>query len=165
MINAAKSLENFFRKLNQTKKTVVQEQGFSLIEILVALTLLGIAGTFVAGKIFDQLEQGKVQAASIQMNSLKGSLKEFRRKCGFYPSTEDGLYALVEAPSSRECRNYPADGFLEEGVIPLDPWDYDFQYTSDGKSFEIISSGPDNEMGTDDDISSKRKQREGKGGR
>ncbi len=165
MINAAKSLKSFFRKLNETKKTVIQEQGFSLIEILVALTLLGIAGTFVAGKIFDQLEQGKVQAAGIQMNSLKGSLKEFRRKCGFYPSTEDGLYALVEAPSSRECRNYPADGFLEEGVIPLDPWDYDFQYSSDGKSFEIISSGPDNEMGTDDDISSKRKQREGKGGR
>lgn len=165
MINAPKSLEKFFRKLNQTKKAVIQEQGFSLIEILVALTLLGIAGTFVAGKIFDQLEQGKVQAAGIQMNSLKGSLKEFRRKCGFYPSTEDGLYALVEAPSSRECRNYPADGFLEEGVIPLDPWDYDFQYNSDGKSFEIISSGPDNEMGTDDDISSKRKQRQGKGGR
>ncbi|MBC97680.1 MAG: type II secretion system protein GspG [Halobacteriovoraceae bacterium] len=166
MMKSVKTVAQFFEKLDQKKvsnHTLQNEKGFSLIEILVALTLLGIAGTFVASKIFDQLEEGKKQAAEIQINSLKGSLKEFRRKCGFYPSTEDGLYALVEAPSSKECRNYPAEGFLEEGVIPLDPWDYDFQYNSDGKSFEIISGGPDNEIGTEDDISSKRKQREARG--
>ena len=162
-----KTLRRFFKELDnaetvETKKVLNNQKGFSLIEILVALTLLGIAGTFVAGKIFDQLEDGKKQAAGIQINSLKTGLKEFRRKCGFYPSSEDGLNALVEPPSGRECRNYPPEGFLEDGVVPLDPWDYDFQYSSDGRTFEIVSGGPDNEIGTEDDISSVRKQRESK---
>ncbi len=162
-----KSFEQFAKALKSpkklSKKQLTNQSGFSLIEILVALTLLGIAGTFVAGKIFEQLEEGKMKAADIQINTIKGTLKEFRRKCGFYPSTEDGLNALVEAPSSRECRNYPPEGFLEDGFVPLDPWEYDYSYTSDGSTFEIVSGGPDNEIGTDDDISSKRKPKQAKG--
>ena len=134
-------------------------QGFSLIEILVALTLLGIAGTFVAGKIFEKLEEGQVQAASIQMNALKSNLKEFRRKCGFYPASGDGLEALVQAPTSKECKNYPPEGFLEDGMVPADPWDEEYAYKLDGSQPEIISGGPDKEIGTEDDISSIRRKK------
>lgn len=158
-----KSLNGFLKEFTTPRNQISNESGFSLIEILVALTLLGIAGTFVAGKIFESMEEGKVQAAKVQISNLKGALQNFRRKCGFYPSSEDGLMGLVQAPSGRECRSYPPEGFLEDGVLPLDPWEYDYSYSSDGKTFEIISGGSDNEIGTEDDISSKRKQRQGKG--
>ncbi len=130
-------------------KTIVQTQrGFSLIEILIALTLLGIAGAFVAGKVFDQLYEGEVKSTRIQMNNLDARLKEFRRKCGFYPTTEQGLEALVTKPSGgRECRDYPPNGFIEDSQVPKDPWNNDFIYESDGKTFNIISYGPDGEAG------------------
>lgn len=148
-------------EVKKEEKTVrTSEAGFSLIEILVALTLLGIAGTFVAGKIFEKLEEGQIQAAKIQMNALEANLKEFRRKCGFYPEQGDGLNALIQPPTGKECKNYPPDGFLEDGVIPLDPWDMDYVYKLEGKRPVIYSSGPDQELETEDDISSAPQKRE-----
>lgn len=160
MISALTYLKALFREEARKKaKNLNNEQGFSLIEILVALTLLGIAGTFVAGKIFEKLEEGQIQAAKIQMESLEAQLKEFRRKCGFYPPQADGLNALIEKPSGRDCKNYPPEGFLEDGVIPLDPWDMDYVYKLDGSKPYIISSGPDQELETEDDISSRPEKR------
>ncbi len=134
---------DFYKKFKATAK-----KGFSLIEILVALTLLGIAGAFVAGRIFDQLHEGQVRSAKIQMNNLQARLQDFRRRCGFYPTTDQGLESLVSKPTSgRECRNYPPDGFIEGGRIPLDPWDNPYVYESDGREFNIISYGADGAPG------------------
>jgi general secretion pathway protein G len=138
------------RSLKQFNKVALtnSSKGFSLIEILIALTLLAIAGTFVAGKILDNLHEGQVNSTKIQMSSLDGRLKEFKRKCGFYPTTEQGLEALVSKPSGgRECRDYPPNGFIEDNTIPKDPWDHDFVYESDGKTLNIYSYGPDGEAG------------------
>lgn len=131
------------------EKTIINNQkGFSLIEILIALTLLAIAGTFVAGKFMDSLNEGQVKSAKIQMSSLEARLKEFRRKCMFYPTTEQGLEALVTKPTTgRECKDYPASGFIEGESVPLDPWDNEFIYESDGKTFNIYSYGPDGAPG------------------
>ena len=123
-------------------------RGFSLIESLIALTLLGIVGTFVAGRIIQQLEEGQVQATEIQIRNFAARLQDFRRKCGFYPSEAQGLHALVEAPSGdegRECRNYPEGGFIDsESSIPPDPWNNEYQYTLAGRSeFNVYSFGPD----------------------
>lgn len=132
------------------------QSGFTLIEILIALTLIALAGTFVAGKFFENLHEGQVNSTKIQMSNLDGRLKEFRRKCGFYPSTEQGLEALVTKPSGgRECKDYPQNGFVEDNQVPKDPWDHDFLYESDGKTFNISSLGADGEAGgtgTDADI-------------
>lgn len=135
----------FHSKTSTPKLIAKNTKGFSLIEILIALTLLGIAGTFVAGRIFESLHEGQVQSAKIQMSSLGNLLQEYRRKCNYYPSTEQGLEALLTKPSGgvRECRNYPSGGFLETPSLPLDPWDGPFVYTSDGRSFNIMSYGPD----------------------
>ncbi len=134
--------QNFNEKIRKS------HQGFSLIEILIALTLLGIAGAFVAGKVLDQLHEGEVKSAKIQMSNLDARLKEFRRKCGFYPTTEQGLEALVTKPSGgRECKDYPPNGFIEDNIVPKDPWNNDFVYESDGKSVNILSYGPDGEAG------------------
>ncbi|MCP4913137.1 MAG: type II secretion system major pseudopilin GspG [Oligoflexia bacterium] len=144
------------RKLVQLERQVMKSQaGFSLVEILVALTLIGLAGTFVVGKIFDQLLQGQIESVNIQMGSFKKLLGDYRYKCGTYPSTEQGLDALVQKPTAgKECKKYPPDGFIQDGVLPVDPWDEDYLYKSDGKKYEIISIGPDREEGTEDDISS-----------
>lgn len=160
MMKTLEHVSSFKKALKEaTKETLRDQKGFSLIEILVALTLLGIAGTFVAGKIFEQLEEGQIQATKIQMEAIEANLKEFRRKCGFYPPETDGLNALISKPSGKECKNYPPEGFLEDGVIPLDPWETEYLYKLSGSKPEVISAGPDQQFETEDDISSNKKPR------
>jgi general secretion pathway protein G len=139
------------------EKALLQNQkGFSLIEILIALTLMVGAGVFVVGKFMDNLNEGQVSSAKIQMSNLDARLKDFRRKCNFYPTTEQGLDALITKPTGgRECKDYPTNGFIDGEKIPEDPWGHEFQYESDGKTFNIYSYGPDGEPGgegTDADI-------------
>lgn len=145
--------------LKQLKVIVKSEQGMSLIEILIALTLLALAGTFVGGRVFENLQEGKVQTAKIQMKSLSDRLKEFRRDCNTYPTSDQGFDALIEKPTGgRECKRYAPGGYIEGGKIPLDPWDNEYIYESDGKTFTIISLGADNAEGgegVDADINSK----------
>ena len=140
--------KNLLKVLKKSLKLALKNnQAFSLIEILIALTLMGIAGTFVAGKIFDQLHEGRLKATKIQMQSLSQRLKEFRRHCGYYPTSDQGLEALVSKPTSgRECKRYAPNGYID-GDVPLDPWDNDYVYTSNGKKFDIISYGSDGAEG------------------
>jgi len=128
--------------------SIQNQKGFSLIEILIALTLLALAGTFVAGKIFDNLHEGQVSSAKIQMQNISERLKEFRRHCGQYPTTEQGLKALVEKPSgSPECTRWNPEGYIEGGKVPQDPWEEEFVYESDGRKFNVYSLGPDKAEG------------------
>lgn len=141
------------------KMIMKSQAGMSLIEILIALTLLALAGTFVGGRVFEQLQEGKVSSARIQIKSLGDRLKEFRRDCNFLPTTDMGLDALVTKPEGgRDCKRYAPGGYIQEGKVPQDPWDTEFIYESDGKTFEIKSLGADNAEGgegSDADISSK----------
>lgn len=145
--------------LTDIRKLVQSQGGMSLIEILIALTLLGLAGTFVATKVIDRLNEGQIQTAKIQIRSLAERLKEYRRDCGMYPTTEQGLDALIEKPTGgeRECRKYAPGGYIENGKIPKDPWEFDYEYTSDGRTITIKSFGNDGVEGgegVDADISS-----------
>lgn len=141
------------------RNILASQQGLSLIEILIALTLLALAGTFVGGQVFDNLQEGKVQTAKIQIKSIADRLKEFRRDCGYYPTTDQGLDALLEKPTGgRECKRYAPSGYIEGGKVPVDPWDGEYIYESDGKTFTIISLGNDGAEGGegfDADINSK----------
>jgi len=142
----------------QTFKSQSAQAGFSLVEILIALTLMGIAGTFVVGKLYERLQEGQVQSAKIQIKGLGDRLRDFKRHCGYYPSTEQGLDALIEAPTTgRECKRYAPGGYIDGGKIPLDPWDNEYMYESDGRNYTIISLGNDGiegGEGSDADISS-----------
>ena len=138
---------------NNTTSIIINnsQKGFSLIEILIALALLAGAGTFVAGKIFDQLYEGQVESTKIQMSSLADRLKEYRRHCGSYPTADQGLDALIQKPSGgKECKRYNPGGYIEGGRLPKDPWDEDFIYESDGRKFNIFSLGQDREEGGED---------------
>jgi general secretion pathway protein G len=145
--------------LKDMKNILKSEQGLSLIEILISLTLLALAGTFVGGKVFDNLQEGKQQTARIQIKSLGERLKEFRRDCNFLPDTTMGLDALVNKPQGgRECKRYAPGGYIEGGKVPVDPWDAEYVYESDGKTYTITSYGGDNAEGGegfDADITSK----------
>ncbi|HSG30226.1 MAG TPA: type II secretion system major pseudopilin GspG [Thermodesulfobacteriota bacterium] len=132
--------------------------GFTLIEILVVVIIIGTIASIVGVNIVQKLEEAKIDTTKIQITNLESGLKLFKIKNGFYPETDQGLEALVSAPSvGREVKH--STGFIDGDKIPLDGWGSEFEYigpdqTGD-KSYEIISPGPDAQLQTEDDISSK----------
>ncbi len=126
------------------------QAGFSLVEILVSLTLLALAGTFVATKVFDSLQEGYQKNARIQISGFRTALEEFRRHCNQFPTTQQGLESLISKPSvAPDCSNYPPSGILNLNKVPLDPWNNQYIYESDGNKYTITSLGRDKKEGGD----------------
>ena len=126
-------------------QTVLSSQrGMSLVEILIAITLLGVVGTLVVSNVMDSLREGETETAKIQINNFGKILLDYKRKCGIYPDSDQGLNALVEAPTTgRTCKRYPPNGFLSDNKVPDDPWGNPYEYESDGRTYTIISFGVD----------------------
>lgn len=137
------------------------EAGFTLIELLIVIAVIGLIGTLVATNVMKRFDEAKVSATYAQMRQLGVVLDDFRRVCGFYPSTEQGLDALVKAPQGRECKNYDPEGFVKGGRVPKDAWNDDFVYEGDGSKYVIRSLGRDGAAGGsgfDKDLSSDDQQ-------
>jgi len=137
------------------------KHGFSLTEVLVALVILTIIGAIVAGSVAGQLERAKVDTTRIQIKTLADQLRLFQAQQGFLPTQQQGLQALVEAPTRPPLApRYPSGGYLESRNVPADAWGNAFLYLIPGRNgtaFEIISYGADGiEGGTaaDADLSS-----------
>ena len=123
------------------------ERGFSLIELMIVIAILGLLIGFVGPKLIASFDKAKVETTRMQMKQLASTLKTYRLDCGQYPTTDQGLDALVSKPSAgSECKNYAPGGYLEKKV-PKDAWDMDFLYNSDGNTFEIKSMGADKKEG------------------
>lgn len=139
------------REINELESSRANaEAGFSILEILIGLALIAGIGSIVVTSVMKSAHEGKVQTAKIQMNGFADALKHFRRHCGRYPTTEQGLRALIEKPTSgRECKRYQPGGYLNEDAteIPLDPFDSEYYYVSDGRKFNIASFGTDGVQG------------------
>ncbi len=134
------------------KRNILQNnKGFTLIEILVVVIILSILVAVVAPRILERPEQAKRTAAGIQIRNIEGAIKLFYLDNGFYPTTEQGLDALVEKPTTgRIPKKYKDGGYLEGGKMPLDPWDNAFIYISPGihnREYDIESFGADSEDG------------------
>jgi general secretion pathway protein G len=121
-------------------------QGFTLIEIMVVIVILGVLAALIAPKFIGQEEKAKRIQTKVQIKSLETALQLYRLDNGKYPTTEQGLQALVEAPAAGElAKSWREGGYLEKGKVPKDPWRNDYIYLSPGThgDFDLISYGPD----------------------
>ncbi len=128
---------------------LLDQRGMSLIEILIVITLMAVVGTIAATQVTARLQDGYRDTARTQISALKGMMQEFYRYCNHYPTTEQGLDALVSKPTSApECPNYPSSGIIADGKVPKDPWGnmYDYQSPDGGKTFVITSFGRDGKL-------------------
>ena len=117
-------------------------KGFSLIELLVVLVILGLLGGLVGPRLFDRVDLSKVDAAQAQVRMLKAALGTFRLDVGRYPTTEEGLGALAYRPSNLKRWNGP---YLDEEV-PEDPWGNEYVYMDQAENFQgfaLYSRGGD----------------------
>ncbi|MFH1984359.1 MAG: type II secretion system major pseudopilin GspG [Pseudomonadota bacterium] len=117
---------------------VGSDTGFTLIELMVVLVILGILAGLIVPKLMGRPDEAKQLKARMQIESIETALKLFKLDNGNYPSTEQGLQALVQQPESGQpARQWRAGGYLEKGKIPKDPWGNDFIYLSPGVNGEI----------------------------
>jgi len=127
-----------------------RSRGFTLIELMVVVVILGILALYVAPKIMGRPDEAKQVKAKMDIASLETALKLYRLDNGFYPSTEQGLAALVQMPQSGQIpKNWKEGGYLEKGQVPKDPWGNEFVYLSPGNhgEFDIICYGADGVAG------------------
>lgn len=133
-------------------KRLNDNRGFTLIEIMVVVVILGILAGIVVPRLLDRPEEARRTKAAVQIKSLEEALGLFKLDNGFYPSTEQGLQALVSKPDSgRVPSKYRAGGYIKK--VPQDPWDNAYLYLAPGAhgDFDLISYGPDGESGGEGD--------------
>lgn len=120
--------------------------GFTLIEILVVVVIIGILAALVVPNFIGRPDQAKVTAARADINALSNALDMYRLDNHSYPSTDQGLEALVQKPSGfPEPKNYPPEPYVKK--LNTDPWGSSYVYLSSGTSFELYSLGADGQEG------------------
>ncbi|TVP60269.1 MAG: type II secretion system protein GspG [Halomonadaceae bacterium] len=123
-------------------------KGFTLIEIMVVMVILGLLVAMVAPNIMGRGDDARVTTAKAQMRNISNALDMYRLDNSHYPSSEQGLEALVREPSGfPEPRNWNPDGYLNS--VPKDPWGNDYEYVSPGSSgpYDLFSLGADGRSG------------------
>ena len=134
-----------------------RSRGFTLLELLVVMVIIGLLAGFVAPRYFAQVGKSQVKVAKAQIDALDKALDQFRLDMGRYPTTEEGLNALQTAPGGAETGSTWGGPYLKKGV-PNDPWGRPYVYTSPGEhgEFDLSSLGKDGRpggTGEDADIS------------
>ena len=139
----------------QTKKQT--QRGFTLIEIMAVVLIIGLLGTLVGLAIAPQIDKARVSTARSQIRMLEAALETYRMDSARFPTSEHGLDALINAPA--EARNYQPGGYLAKRQVPVDPWGNSYLYEAPGQhndhSFDLWSLGADGVPGgegTDADI-------------
>jgi len=125
-------------------------RGMTLIEIMVVVFILALLAALVAPKIIGRSDDAKIADAKVQIKHLETGLKLYKLDNGSYPTTEQGLQALIEKPTVGQIpKNWRAEGYLEGKKIPKDPWGNDYVYLSPGEhgDYDICSYGADGVKG------------------
>jgi len=136
-------------KLNR----VQDDSGFSFIELMVVIVILGILATFVTINLIDTPDEARQSKARVDIKTIETALRLYKLDNGAYPTTEQGLEALVSAPETGALpRKWRKGGYLEQRKVPTDPWGYEFIYLSPGAhgDYDIISYGADGAPGGED---------------
>jgi general secretion pathway protein G len=128
-----------------------RQRGFSLIELMIVVVILGLLATLLVPRIMDRPEEARVSKAMMDIRTLESALRLYRLDNGMYPTTEQGLAALIRRPETGPPpRNYRGGGYLEGSTVPRDPWGNEYLYRSPGeqqREYEIISLGKDGKEG------------------
>lgn len=120
--------------------------GFTLIEILIVVVILGILGAVVVPNILSRPDTARVQAAQTDLRALSQTLEIYRLDNFQYPSSEQGLESLIDRPSGfPEPKNWNPEGYLKK--LPTDPWGSPYLYEKAGSSYSLISLGADGQEG------------------
>lgn len=121
-------------------------RGFTLIELLVVIAILGLIASLVGPSVMRQFSGAKSDAAQLQIADLEAALDLFYLDLGRYPTTDEGLSALVAAPPGLETWDGP---YLKKASVPVDPWGEPYRYKSPGETgpYEIVSYGADRQPG------------------
>jgi general secretion pathway protein G len=139
-----------------------RQQGFTLLEIMVVVVIMGMLSAIVATNVMGSKEQASIEKASMDIKALDNALDMYKLDNNRFPTTEQGLDALVNKPtSSPEPKSYRKDGYIKD--LPQDPWGNDYMYINPGthnsSRYDLYSLGPDGEDGTDDDIGNWKKDK------
>lgn len=126
--------------------------GFTLIELMVVLVILGLLATFIGPQIMSAPDKARVSKAINDIKALEQALDMYKIDNGFYPTTDQGLLALVEKPEVDPIPNsWNPSGYLKDPVVPKDPWGRDYIYRSpteeENRPYEIITYGADGQEG------------------
>ena len=130
------------------KRNLKRNAGFTLIEILVVVTIIGILAAIIVPRIMDRPDQARIVAAKADIRAIQGALKLYRLDNGIYPSSDQGLRALVEKPTNAPVpNNWNPRGYLEKS--PVDPWRNAYGYLNPGihGEIDIFSLGADGAPG------------------
>jgi general secretion pathway protein G len=133
-------------RANYRRLALAGSSGFTLIEMLVVLVIIGLIMGLVGPRVLNYLTEARVKAARLQIEALSSSLDLYYLDTGRYPTTSEGLTALVRRPGNMAGWNGP---YVKGGIVPEDPWKHDYVYRSpaEGAPYEIISLGSDGREG------------------
>ena len=130
-----------------------KQKGFTLLEMMVVVVILGVLASMIVPNLMGNKDKADRQKVISDVVALENALDMYKLDNSAYPSSDQGLEALVSEPSgSPEPRNYREDGYIKR--LPQDPWGNDYILNSPGEhgKIDVLSVGPDREEGTDDDI-------------
>jgi general secretion pathway protein G len=125
------------------------QDGFTLIEIMVVIMIIGLLALMVVPRLRGVADRAKTTKAQADIQELKQALDRYYLDNGSYPTTDQGLNALVAPPTTgRQANNYEQGGYIEK--LPADPWGNQYFYQSDGNTYALKSFGPDGVQSADD---------------
>jgi general secretion pathway protein G len=128
------------------------KSAFSLIELLIVIIILGMLMAFVLPSLTGKAEEAKDNITCSQMGSLAQALKIFKIDNSRYPTSDEGLRALITNPNSDDLTSYAKSAYLEDKKLPTDPWKKEYIYIETENSFDLISFGSNKQEGGGDDI-------------
>ncbi len=134
-------------------KKITSQSGFTIIEVMVVLLIIGIMASMVAPSILGNQEKAQFKKAAVDIQQLESALEMYKLDNNVFPTTEQGLEALVEAPTMDPIpRNFQLGGYIKR--LPNDPWGNEYYIISPGElgRIDLFTAGPDGITGSDDDI-------------